>query len=125
MLTAFNRRAKKFRVMIFFVLPLFAAVESSGQKQLPDVTLSLDVDNISLADLLIQITEKSGVSFSYNPKKIPVQQKTRYQATNKKLTQILNELAAEFGLTFELVENQNCPVERWRPVFRAPMFAVK
>lgn len=106
MLNALNRRAKKFQVTIFFLLPLFAAMETSGQKQLPDVTLSLDVENISLADLLAQITEKSGVPFSYNPKKIPVQQKTTYQTMNKKLTQILNELAQEFGLSFELIENQ-------------------
>lgn len=106
MLNAFNHRTRRLRAMIFFLLPLFAAVETSGQKQLPDVTLSLDAENISLADLLSQITEKSGVAFSYNPKKIPVQQKTNYQATNKKLSQILDELATEFGLTFELVENQ-------------------
>ncbi len=106
MLRGLNRQAGKLAGIAFFLMAGFSAISSFSQKQLPEVRLSVHADNVPLSDLLSTITAKSGVSFSYNPKKIPVQQKIDYMAGDKTLSEILDDLAQEFGLTFEFVEDQ-------------------
>ena len=87
-------------------LLLLLAIETPAQRALPEVSLSINAQDVSLADLLTTISEKSGVAFSYNPKKIPVQQRCSYTAANRTLTEIVDEVASQFGLTFAFVENQ-------------------
>jgi hypothetical protein len=89
------------------VLP---AIFSSGfvcaQNNLPDITLSIDISNRPLAELLEMISAKSGIPFSYNPKKIQVNQRVSCKVTNQTLTTILNDLSQQYGLSYSLVENQ-------------------
>ncbi|MEO5600908.1 MAG: TonB-dependent receptor [Cyclobacteriaceae bacterium] len=106
MLKQSNNQAKKFRIIGFFLLFLSVMNEGAGQRALPDVSISIDAQNISLGELLTRITDKSGLAFSYNPKKIPIQQKTNFTAANKSLAQILTDLSQKYGLKFEHVENQ-------------------
>jgi hypothetical protein len=77
-----------------------------AQKKLSDTPLSIDVKGMPLSELLTFITTKSGIPFSYNPKKISADKKITYKATNKSLTYILDELAATLGLKYNLVEDQ-------------------
>ena len=60
----------------------------------------------SLKEVLASISQKSGIPFSYNPKKIDVSQKVDYAALNKSLSLILNDIADKFGLSFDFIENQ-------------------
>jgi hypothetical protein len=106
MLKGLNIQEDKFLFILFFFLPLLAPTETFGQKKLAGVTLSISAENISLADLLIQISNNTGLAFSFNPKKIPIQQKISYRATNETLTKVLGDISMEFGLVYELVENQ-------------------
>lgn len=52
------------------------------------------------------IAEKSSVRFSYNPKKLAVDQKINYQATDKILNEILQDLSVLAGFEFQFIENQ-------------------
>jgi hypothetical protein len=106
MLKQLCTRAKKFAMVALSLLPLFTTIQTSGQHQLPDIRLSLDVHDITLAELLGRIAENAGVTFSYNPRKIPATQKTNYKADNENLRDVLNHLSDEFGVVYEFVENQ-------------------
>lgn len=106
MLKALYRKAREILFLISFLLPVFAATESVGQNKLPEVTISINEEGISLADLLNQISQKGGVAFSYNPRRIQADRQVSYHATNKTLASVLDEMAARFGLAFEFVENQ-------------------
>ena len=106
MLRGLNSQAKKCSFILWYLLLWSGGTACFAQRTLPDRAISINAVNVKLSDLLNTITGKSGMAFSYNPKKIPVQQKTSYSATDKSLTQILNELCAEFGLKYELVESQ-------------------
>lgn len=82
------------------------AFSASAQDKLSDVILSIDIHEKPLGDLLDEIAKKSGISFSYNPKRIEVAQIVTYSCTNKSLNQILTELSSRFNLSYSLVENQ-------------------
>ncbi|HEX8040235.1 MAG TPA: STN and carboxypeptidase regulatory-like domain-containing protein, partial [Chryseosolibacter sp.] len=106
MLGGLNIRARDLASRVFFLVALCSATNVFGQRQLPQVRLTVQAEDASLSELLSIITAKSGISFSYNPKRIPVQQKTSYRTSDKTLDEILGELARQFGLTFEFVEDQ-------------------
>ena len=91
---------------IALALLLFSPAATFSQKQLPQGAVTIDAENVTLAELLSMITERTGLVFSYNPKKIPVRQKTTYRAKGKDVERILNDIASEFGLVFEAVEDQ-------------------
>lgn len=106
MLNKPDHQGERLWFLAILLLPLFISIETSGQKKLPDVILSVDAKNTTLSELLLLITEETGLPFSYNPKRIPVQQKISYKATDKHLEGVLNDLSGQFGLVFEPVENQ-------------------
>src|SRR5688572_3493028 len=97
-LTVFKRPVKFFLWMISFLTAIVLTQPASAQKNLPDVTLTIDVTDMPLSRLLEIIAEKSGLPFSYNPKKIPAGKSVRYSADNKSLTFILDELSQQIGL---------------------------
>ncbi|MEX2235498.1 MAG: TonB-dependent receptor [Cyclobacteriaceae bacterium] len=105
MLKGLTTQVLKFLFNTFFFLSLLGAVEAFAQKKIPDVTLSLSAEEISLADLLSVISEKTGLSFSFNPKKISLQQKISYKASDESIAKILEDLS-QYGLTYEFVENK-------------------
>jgi CarboxypepD_reg-like domain/TonB-dependent Receptor Plug Domain len=88
------------------IIFLFISISGFAQKSIPDVRLSLDVKEKSLTEVLDLIAEKSGIPFSYNPRKLPIQQKINYQATDKSLHEILKDLSEMVGMTYVLVEDQ-------------------
>ena len=102
-------RTKRFRILscwIFvFAFPFFCQ-HVSAQKNLQEITFSIDVKGSSLKEVLASISQKSGIPFSYNPKKIDVIQKVDYAALNKSLSLILKDIAEKFELGYDFVENQ-------------------
>jgi hypothetical protein len=89
-----------------FISASLLSFESKAQTKLSDIKLTVGISNAPLSELLEQISKKSNIPFSYNPKKIPSDQKIDYQATNKSLPSILDELSEKFGLKYMMVENQ-------------------
>lgn len=95
---------KFLRLIIFAVT--FLSITASAQINPAASTLTIHVKNVPLAELLETIAKKSGIPFSYNPKKIQAEQKVNYDASNKPLAFILDELAEQFQLKYMYVENQ-------------------
>ena len=87
-------------VFIFYDFPVFA------QKKLPVESITILAEDQSIAEILKILTQKSGLQFSFNPKRIDVNQRTNYSAINKSLSTILNELAEKFGWSYDFVEDQ-------------------
>lgn len=91
----------------FFAFAIhFLCLSVSAQKKLPDVTFSVEAKQLSLADVLGIISQKSGIPFSYNPKKIGADKTIDYAASNKTLEFVLTDLSEQFGLSYSYVENQ-------------------
>lgn len=77
-----------------------------AQEKFPDLNMSVSAENVRLEELLSTIAEKSGIPFSFNPRKIPVQKKVTYHASDRKLHEILTDISGANGLTFEFIESQ-------------------
>jgi hypothetical protein len=106
MLILLKRIVSLLRCWLVIIPVVLICFESTAQKRITEIRLTLDVNNISLSKLLEEISKQSNIPFSYNPKKIPVDQKVNYKAANKQLPVILDELSAQFGLKYMMVENQ-------------------
>ena len=78
----------------------------SAQKKLPDIAVTIEANDFSLAALLEVISQKSGIPFSYNPKRIDADRKIDYSVSNKTLASILTDISEKFGLSFTFVEDQ-------------------
>jgi len=77
-----------------------------AQKNLPEVVLSVDVSDQPLEELLESISKKSGLTFSYNPKRINATQKVTYRCTNKTIASVLTDLSSMLSFSYSFVENQ-------------------
>jgi hypothetical protein len=106
MLKFLERIASTFTFWYILIPVVFTCVESSAQKKISDIKLTIEINNVPLSQLLEEISKRSNIPFSYNPKKIPSDQKINYKATNKTLPLILDELSEQFGLKYMMVENQ-------------------
>jgi hypothetical protein len=84
---------------------LLLVLDATAQQN-PDTPISIALTNVSLAEALQQISQKSGVVFSYNPKKIPATEKISYRASNKSVIAILNDFSISYNLKYQQVENQ-------------------
>jgi hypothetical protein len=75
-------------------------------QQNPETQISITLTDVSLAQALKEISQKSGVVFSYNPKKIPATEKITYRASNKSVLAILNDFSNSYNLKYMQIENQ-------------------
>ena len=73
---------------------------------MPDIAVTIEANDFSLAALLEVISQKSGIPFSYNPKRIDADRKIDYSVSNKTLASILTDISEKFGLSFTFVEDQ-------------------
>src|SRR5258706_4827746 len=106
MLIRLQHLEKIFSIGCLILPAIFSCYPVCAQNKLPDVTLSIDISDRPLAEVLEIISAKSGIPFSYNPKKIQAEQKINYKAVNQTLTTVLNDLSQQCGLSYSLVENQ-------------------
>ncbi|HEY0741211.1 MAG TPA: DUF4974 domain-containing protein, partial [Chryseosolibacter sp.] len=84
---------------------LLISFSAFGQTN-PETKISIAFNNVPLAQALQEISQKSGVVFSYNPKKIPASERITYQASNKSVLSILNDFSTSYDLKYMQVENQ-------------------
>ena len=92
--------------IFILLLGMGARIEIFAQQNSVNKKLSITIQNLSLSDALEEITKKSGVSFSYNPKKLPVNKKIDYQCNEKSLFEILDDISQSEGLQYEWIEDQ-------------------
>ncbi len=88
---------------VLLLMPVFSAF---SQDTLPDISISLNVADKPLKEVLNLISEKSGIAFSYNTKKISGDKKITYQAENARLNKILDDIGKITGYQFTYVEEQ-------------------
>lgn len=77
-----------------------------AQKQIPGTRISIEAIDQPLGDVLDLIAEKAAISFSYNPRKLPVEQRITYRASEKTLEDVLTEISNMVGMSFSMVEDQ-------------------
>lgn len=82
-----------------------SSFSASAQHDLPTDKINLTVASMPFRQVLQVLSEKSGLQFSYSPKKIPLTQKITYQG-NKPLMEILDDLMKTTGLEYQYVEKQ-------------------
>lgn len=100
----FLNRSRAF-LFLAFAIHCFC-LNVSAQKKLPDIAVTIEANDFSLAALLEVISQKSGIPFSYNPKRIDADRKIDYSVSNKTLASILTDISEKFGLSFTFVEDQ-------------------
>ena len=74
----------------------FFCVITAGAQTIPNQKISIDVKDVSLAEVLNEISIKSSLRFSYNPKRMEAERPVSYQAINKSVSEILTDLAGRY-----------------------------
>ena len=87
--------------LLFFLLQT-ASAQDFGLNKL----ISLNLKNKSISDVVKEISEKSGVHFSYSSQQIPVDRKVSIRAVDKPVKEILEQLLKSNGIDFVVVEKQ-------------------
>lgn len=87
--------------VLFFLFQIVYAQDSGLNK-----SISINVKNKPIADVIKEISEKSGVNFSYSTQQIPVDRKVSVRAKDKPVKEILEQLLKSNGIDFMLVEKQ-------------------
>lgn len=70
------------------------------------IIVDLDFVETSLEEVLDEISNQSGVVFSFNPKRIPLDEKITYRVQGGNLNDVLADLAVLLDIEFERVEEQ-------------------
>lgn len=92
-------------ICISTLILLTPSLQVSAQK-IPDKKITIESKDQSLAHVLEEVSEKSAIRFSYNPKRIQAERKVNYQAIEKSASEILADLAERFDFQYSLVEDQ-------------------
>ena len=115
-----RKSSRLFIAGILFWLCTFYAIA-----QTPDLSerISVEYYNISLEEVLKDLTNKTGIKFSYSSKSINISQKIDLSAENIILSDILNAIFQQANIDFELISNyvvlkkaEEIPVEETEPV---------
>ena len=77
-----------------------------AQNTFPESKITIEVNSQPLDALLKSIEQQSGIHFSYNPRKISIDQKVTYSAAQKPLGEVMGEISELTSLSFEFVEGQ-------------------
>jgi type II secretory pathway component GspD/PulD (secretin) len=77
-----------------------------GAQTIPQQKISIDLKDVPLAEVLSEISIKSNLRFSYNPKRMEAERQVSYRAVNKSVSEILTELAEQFEFQYSIVEDQ-------------------
>jgi len=85
---------------------LHARQVSQPQITTDTIRISIEANNLRFDEILELIEIESGFVFSYNPRRIPIDQKLSYSANNASLMLVLEELSAILNVDFEIVEEQ-------------------
>jgi len=95
------------KLIVLSLFSLLVLLSSIGHSQkLPSQKISIDVRNQTLANILTEMEQKSGIKFSYNPRKIESDRKINFTVVNKTVDEALKELSKSAALQYAFVENQ-------------------
>lgn len=106
-------RTRATRLALTAVLVL-VWISADAQKTLPPVPITMDVKDQPLGYVLDQLSRQSHLSFSYNPKRIPLDRKVSITCEDLLLGDVLKKVLGDAGVTYSFVENQ-IVLQRARP----------
>jgi len=101
----FLKKRKIYLIMVnlFFFLALINMQLQAGM--LGQKTVSMNLQDASLYEMLESIEEQTGVGFLYNESEINTTEKINVNVNNEPLVQVLGEVLSELGVDFELDES--------------------
>lgn len=88
------------------IVMLFCFFHAYAQNEFPSVRISLDVNNAELKSVIETIQEKSGIFFSYNPNRIPLNLPVTYTAESKLLSDVLKDVLGSASISYDFVEGK-------------------
>lgn len=77
-----------------------------AQESILETKVTLSVENRSLKDILIIISDSAKVNFSYSEQQIPIEKRVSVSVQNKKLSEVLNEIFFGLNIQYQVVEEQ-------------------
>jgi TonB-dependent starch-binding outer membrane protein SusC len=89
-------------VIVTLVASLAMATDINGQDLL-DKKITVKAENATLKKILGQIERKTEIQFTYSPKIIDDNQKANLVITDKKLSDVLNELLVPLGIEYQVI----------------------
>lgn len=106
MLNLRNCLFANFQLISSIVLLLSVCSSGFAQTDLPSKPITLHLTGQTLEEALELISTQSGITFSYNPNRIPIKRKIVYSAESKPLKEVLDYLSSSFTLSYEFLEGQ-------------------
>ena len=95
------------RLLLTALLFTFTLTGIFAQNALPDeVLINYSAKNKSLKQILVELSDKSGVNISYNDDIIPVKEVEPFFVRTKKLGLVLNSLLKDTELKYKIVGNE-------------------
>jgi len=93
-------------VFVILIILLSISNTSFSQQLNLDQKVNINLEDAPLEEAIVVISEIGGIHFSYNPQILPDGVKINIKLKNKELKKIIEELCAQSGLSFEIVEQQ-------------------
>jgi TonB-linked SusC/RagA family outer membrane protein len=85
-------------VILFFIPNILSANTKD--------TISVDIQQGTIKDLLIQIEQKTAYTFVYNNSEIDVNKKLNYSVKKASINQILSDVFSPYNISFQIIERQ-------------------
>lgn len=105
-----NRLADAIRLhsclrLIWVAVLWLSFLSVKAQQPVTDKLIDVNYQKVPLKIVLDDITQKSGLQFSYNPKVIPLDSLITYQATQTKINALIDAIFHQAGIQYEFIEN--------------------
>jgi hypothetical protein len=98
---------QKSRKIIPIILALFLFISTCfAQEKLLDKRITLNLNDIGIADVLDTISKQTRVNFSYNSDVVPLSKKISVHARNEKIESILSRIFNNEKIKFQVVNHQ-------------------
>ncbi len=88
------------------ILLLLFSSYCNAQENIFKTRATLDCKDKPLVEVLQILSEQSGVLFSYNPKKLQIDQLITFTAENTELRMVLESISEQASFSYELIEGQ-------------------
>ena len=104
-------------LLILFLAPLIP-VSLLSQDLGEEPTINLQRTDVPVLEILEAITAQTGLNFSYNSRTVDVQERISVSFVNTGLNQALEEIAADLGVEYRIIERRPMPGQQWSIGFR-------
>ena len=105
-LTLFAMRIGFLQLFLSLVLSSYAYDHVAEAQGILDKIVSVSIEKGQLKDVFSVLKNQTGARFVYSSKTIEADRKVSIKASQKKLSEVLEELLSPFGITFKLVKDR-------------------